>query len=183
MKLSVAGVLCVCIVLAPALVGAAETTPLEARLISTSYWERMRAFTEVASVLPAEQPRYVPLLIRGLQAENMEFRLAAVRALSGFGENAKPAIPGIVQTLAIQHGEARIQVIHDIARLDALVVPDLILALDSPDPYVVWGSCETLAEIGAPARSAIPTLQRLVNDTRPEVRDGARAALLILSEE
>jgi HEAT repeat protein len=143
----------------------------------------MRAFKEVASVPPAEQPRYVPLLVDGLQGENMEFRLAAVQSLSGFGKNAMPALPAIVQTLEIQHGEARHRLIHDIARLGSLVVPVLISALDEPDPYVVWGACETLAEIGAPARGAIPSLERFVDDSRPEVSHGARAALLILSKE
>ncbi|MCH7776858.1 MAG: HEAT repeat domain-containing protein [Gemmatimonadetes bacterium] len=96
--------MCCCIALSPhAIAALAETEPLEERLASTSYWERMRAFKEAASVPPAEQPRYVPLIVEGLRDSDMEFRLAAVRALSGFGDNARPAIPAMVEALEIQH--------------------------------------------------------------------------------
>ena len=168
---------------APAIAMPVEPAPLAERLSSPDYWERMRAFREVASVPFAEQPQYVPLLVRGLQEESMEFRLAAVQSLSGFGKNAIPALPAIVQTLDIQNGEARQQLVQDIARLGSLVVPVLVAALDEQDPYVVWGACETLARIGPPAREAIPSLERLTVDGRPEVSNGARAALLILGKE
>ena len=183
MKVALPVLLCVWGLSGAAVLAAADSLPLEERLRSSSYWERMRALQEVAAVPPDQQPRYVPLIVAALEDEDIEFRLAAVRALSGFGENAKPALPAIVQTLEIRNGEARIQLVHDIAKLGSLVVPALISALDDPDAYLAWGACDTLAEIGAPARSAIPALNRLVSDSRPEVREGARAALLVLGDD
>ena len=161
----------------------ADSDSLEERLASCAYWERMGAFKEVANVSPEEQLKYLPLLVQGLRDTDMEFRLAAVRALSRFGDNAKPAIPVMVKTLEIRQGEARIQITQDIAKLGSLAVPALIDALKESNPYVVWGACETLAKIGAPAHRAIPTLERLTDDIRPEVRSGSRAALAALNDE
>jgi len=169
-------------VLLPLHAAASQATPLAQRLVSSSYWERMRAFQEAAVLPEAAQPQYVHLLARGLQDPDMEFRLAAVRALSRFGDHAVPAIPAMVATLAIQHGEARVDLVQDIARLGSRVVPALIGALAGRDAYVVTGACEALALIGPRARPAVPSLERLLNDPRGLVRTCARQAVTTLGQ-
>jgi len=95
----------------------------------------------------------VPALVRVLNGHDADRRLAAMQALRGMGENARPA----VEALSASLGDA--------------------------DARIRLAAAETLGELGPVARDAVPDLSLALKDPDANVRRAASEALLRIAQE
>jgi HEAT repeat protein len=96
----------------------------------------------------AEKRNAVPALAHAVKAHDADMRLAALAALKGMGENARPAIPALSG------------------------------ALGDPEPRVRQAAAAALGDLGPVARDAVPDLNLALKDSDPNVRRAASDALL-----
>jgi HEAT repeat protein len=87
-------------------------------------------------------------LARSIKSREGEVRVAAIRALSGMAENARPAVAGLSS------------------------------ALGDPDPRVRQAAAAALGQLGRVADDAVPDLNLALKDADPNVRRAASDALL-----
>jgi hypothetical protein len=115
----------------------------------------------------------VPLLVAALKDPDIEVRGFAVNGLIYFSTAAVPAVPALIEALA--------------ERLEADSPPEA--APGSPRfAYVEYvkitghasisvAAARTLRLLGPKAIAAVPALQEMLSDSRPDVRDAAKEAL------
>jgi HEAT repeat protein len=137
----------------------------------------------LAAIGPAAAPA-VPELTKSLDSENEEVQYSAVYALGRIGEQAKDACPELLKLLGGEEEFAKIAAVWALTRIDPgrpeiaeTGLPILTRALQSGRELVRAEAASTLAEIGEPARPAIPALQAALNDPSPSVRQAAENAI------
>jgi len=86
-------------------------------------------------------------------------RSLAIEVLSRVGDEARPAIPALVNILGDREGCAGLLAVTTLANLGATAVPPLMKALKHPDMVVRQLAATTLGEIGPKARQALPALK------------------------
>jgi HEAT repeat protein len=84
-------------------------------------------------------------------------------------------MPLVVKVLEDSDPSVVMPALHTLAEGGAEVVPALIEALDSKEAR--YWACVVLANIGTPAKGAVPALAKAITDERPEVRIQALIAL------
>jgi HEAT repeat protein len=92
----------------------------------------------------------VPALARAVKAHDTGFRLAAIRALQGMGDNARPAVPALSGALGDQDVRVRQAAAAALGELGTVArdaVPDLNLALKDPDDAVRRAASDALLRI------------------------------------
>jgi HEAT repeat protein len=104
-------------------------------------------------------------------------RQRAVRALLGFGPDAKPAVAELGQTLRAG-GSAGPWALEGLARLGPDGLPGLIAALRLPADAHQAVIADCVGEMGPPAREAVPALRDLLDAEDPAVCCAAVLALL-----
>jgi HEAT repeat protein len=102
-------------------------------------------------------------------------RRASVSALLSIKADRSKVIPLIVKTLEDGDAAVVMPALHTLAEAGADVVPALAAALDHKEAR--YWACLILAEIGAKGKEAVPPLQKVIADERPEVRLQALVAL------
>ena len=135
--------------------------------------------------LPAEKiGEAVPYLAKLLGDDDLAVRKAAAGTLEGMGPLARVALGALAQAVLQGDAEGRIAAI---AALNALgpnlaqeATPQLVAVLDQrdADPKVLVAVAGALAQIGPPARAAVPSLRRLIGHDEYEVRTAASEAIL-----
>jgi HEAT repeat protein len=105
-------------------------------------------------------------------------RRAAAGALGGLGEPARDSATAPLVAL-LDHDQDREFALDALRQLRIRTVPTLLPLLDHGDARVRLFACERLGRIGAAARDAVPTLQKLAQgDGQPDyVRREARRAV------
>jgi HEAT repeat protein len=91
-------------------------------------------------------------LANAVRAHDAEVRVAAIHALAGMGENARPAVPA------------------------------LAAALGDTDTRVRCAAAEALGQLGPAAHDAVPDLNLAVKDSDIAVRRAASDALLRITQ-
>jgi hypothetical protein len=123
---------------------------------------------------PDAQPpdHAVPALIRELDSSNPDQRREAARALGIIGAPARAAVPQLARAM-LEDADRGVQAEASLAlsRMnpaseDALSA--LTRALEHKDPLIRMNAAYALARLGAPARAAIPTLVKAINDRSNE---------------
>ena len=138
------------------------------------------AVNEMAWVVKSRAAAAVPALIDTLSNRDGETRCAALASLRHIGVRAASAAPSLLRLLeADPHAGVRRSAAHglwEIGARPAIAVPALMLALRDKNTAVRQAAAEALGTYGRAARTAIPSLEALLED-RPAVRKAATIAL------
>jgi HEAT repeat protein len=157
---------------------------LIARLSDSDRSIRWVAARALNNFPPERISEAVPHLARLLTDDDPNARKAAAETLEWMGPLARGALGALGQ--AIQQGdpEGRIAAVKALTALESNIAqeatPQLIAVLGQPDAdsKVLVAVADALAQIGPPARAAVPSLRRLVGHDDSEVRKAASEAIL-----
>lgn len=128
----------------------------------------------------------LPLLIDYSSKVGDDSKWEIIEALAEMGPAAKDAVPTLTADLNSQYAVVRQRAAEALWKIDptqaAIIVDAVIAPMNNPSPRtgnflsVVEGA-RLLGEMGQDARSAIPTLTKLLKDSNPEKRSAAAKAL------
>ncbi len=128
----------------------------------------------------------VPALVEHMTSDDPRVRYTACYALGKIGPDAKEAIPKLRDNIKSEDKFLKVASVWALLHiqpednpLKVLAVPLLTKSLEESDRDLVKvESATALGAIGSPAKSAIPTLQKVADGTdSPEVRAAAQEAL------
>jgi HEAT repeat protein len=143
-----------------------------------------RALLALTRIGPPAHPAIFSLLTH----TNLQTRYQAVFRIRGFGSNAAPAIPVLIDALTQPPAYFQAAVAETLGRLriePATAVPTLLSAARSDDPDLRTAALKALARFGPDARPALPLLleawQTPGND--PKLRGAIEDALLLLAPD
>jgi HEAT repeat protein len=148
---------------------------------------RWMAARALGSLPPSKITSAVPNLAKLLNDPDLDLRMAAAATLEGMGPHARAAVGAMAQAVTQGDAEGRIAVMHALNALGPNVaqaaVPHLseVLGQRDVEPKVLIAAAQTLAEIGGPARRAVPALRRLIGHDDAEVRSAASEAILAIN--
>ncbi|MCZ2344270.1 MAG: HEAT repeat domain-containing protein [Bacteroidales bacterium] len=163
-----------------------STLPAVKLLTHTNPTVRAHA-AEMLSRLEPFPTEAIPLLTQALSDEDSAVRCAAAQALIPFGSQATAAVPALVAALQktqladLQKPDPiELAPTRALAAIgEAAVAPTTKLLTDMA-PLNRYQAAYVLGEIGPAARSAVPALEKLLNDPAPEViLEAARAIAVI----
>jgi len=120
-------------------------------------------------------------LINALTDKKWRSRQGAARVIGTFSSLALTAKTNLITGLSDTRVEVRMAVVQALAVLGEEVVGEMIQQLRSSDVYRKSGAARVLAEIGPPARAALPDLQKLLNDPDTLVRAEAQKAIVAIT--
>lgn len=126
--------------------------------------------------------RAVPGLIGDLQGQDLQTLMLATQWLSELGEDARPAVPLLVdQALRHQNWNARVSAAAALRMLDLQaarrVMEGSLLGLSDPDAEVRRHTCALLGSLGLLAKPAVPRLIGTLADEDDLSRERAIDAL------
>jgi HEAT repeat protein len=124
-----------------------------------------------------KDPEVLTDLIKSLKSKDSLARSAAAENLGRLGPQAKFAIAGLAERLLDTDPKVRTKAALALGQIGSAAVPELIIALRSPDKYVRREAVWALAKIGPEAASAVFALAKVLRDTDAPVRKGAARAL------
>jgi HEAT repeat protein len=124
-----------------------------------------------------KDPEVLTDLIKSLKSKDSLARSAAAENLGRLGPQAKFAIAGLAERLLDTDPKVRTKAALALGQIGSAAVPELIIALRSPDKYVRREAVWALAKIGPEAASAVFALAKVLRDTAAPVRKGAARAL------
>ncbi len=114
-------------------------------------------------------PRAFQALREALKSDQAKTRMAAVQSLGMIGEDAKAAVPDLVDTAL--HDQDQLVRIYAVASLGRIgpgareaVVPLLKLLQTEQDPQIVATVIQTFHELGPTAKPALPVLAAMAKD-------------------
>ena len=113
-------------------------------------------------------------IIDKLNDPDAQVRRTVVSALRNIADR-KQVLPLIVKTLEDEDPAVVMPALHMLAEAGPDVVPALVEALDNKEAR--YWACLVLEELGPAAKPAVPALQKVLGDERPEVRLQAVIAL------
>jgi len=128
---------------------------------------------------PSEQ---VQRLINELQSPNEFVRLKAAKELGKLGPAARDAVPALQKLASDPDEDVRVIAANSVRLIQAGAGPSeavqkLIQQLANADEIVRMKAAKDLAKIGPSAKSAIPALQKLLQDPDEDVRRVAANAI------
>ena len=147
----------------------------------TSCWKPPTRSKPIAS--SARSPRsargVVPYAMRALK--HPDRRATALQVLSRLGAESAPAVPNLVELLAIDDPDLRtevLQILGDIGPQAEAAVGPATSALADPDRNIVVTAAYCVGKIGPPAKAAVPDLRKLLTTEDRVVRLTALWALI-----
>lgn len=126
--------------------------------------------------------RAVPGLTQDLQSQDLQAQLLAAQWLSELGEDARPAVPTLVD-LALHHANwsMRVSATAALRSVDLQaarrVMQDSLPGLGDPDAEVRRHTCALLGSLGLLAKPAVPALIKMLADEDDLTRERAIEAL------
>ncbi len=132
------------------------------------------AAIDCLSALAPRDPRVVNACIKGLQEEQRNMQFASQNALTKAGPGAVPLLVNLAK-----EGRKSVRVATIIATLGIgdPAVPALVKCLAEQDDRGRQAICELLAMFNQRAKSALPTLEMLLQDSHAGVKKAAAAAI------
>jgi len=104
-----------------------------------------------------------------------DIRRAAITALTEIRPGPQVMLPILSKLLQDSDRSVVLPALHSLAEMGEAGVPSLVVALS--DPKARYWACLALAEVGPPAKAAIPELSKLLKEADPELRLQAAVAL------
>ncbi|MFO0877122.1 MAG: HEAT repeat domain-containing protein [Gemmataceae bacterium] len=133
---------------------------------------------EVNRILDVQRPGRAVIALQQLMISAPTRIQVEAAHLLGIGQvDALPSRETLMKTLETSDGQLRRAVASTLGRMGVEVQPILIKLLASEQERVRQGAAQALGIQGLPARSALPTLLRLLQDPSPGVRTQAAIAL------
>jgi hypothetical protein len=123
----------------------------------------------------------VPALIKGLDDDDLDGRIAMVRALGAYGPDAKTAVPALTKFVGKGDAESRVAVLRALAGIgedSRSALPELVAAFKATDPRVRGGAARLVGLLSQYAGAYVEDLEKLASDPDPKVREEAGAAIL-----
>ena len=164
--------------------GAADATEKLVSMLDDKELDvRIETAVALAGIGPAAK-KAAPALVKRLTDPRYTPRAAMAYALAKIGE--KDAIPALKQTVQSDDERLKLASAWALVTLDptnpgfaVAAVPALTAALDNEKSMVRQEAAEALAQIGAPAKSAVMPLMKLyAKDDNPDVRSTALYAII-----
>jgi HEAT repeat protein len=122
-----------------------------------------------------------------LRASDLQARRRAAEILGSLGLFARVSVPALIAASRDDDALVRDRALSALGRIGvpaAQIVPALIAALDDPAYHVRYAALGAIEEVPpAAAAEALPSLQRLAQDTNQLVRQRAQFALRRLGEK
>lgn len=122
----------------------------------------------------------VSALIRAMQTGDDFSRAWAPYYAGDFGNDAKPAVPAMLEVMKDSNEHIRRQTIQGLGKMGPAArdaVPHITLALNDPDRTVLNAAMVALGEIGPAAAEAVPRLWELTRSDSPGERIYAAFAI------
>jgi HEAT repeat protein len=152
--------------------------PREARPAMADADPRVR--TVAAAILvgfdAARPDEVLPALCDGLKSDDLNVSGCAVVTLEKLGPAAEPAV-GALKEAALRPENPNSSAPDALGKIGAAAVPALIEILERGDPTCKWSAADALAEMGEPARAALPALQKVASHPDDMVQSAARKAI------
>lgn len=152
----------------------ALTTMLRSSDAASALWARF-----AIAKITGDIRKHLPVFIQALEDRRVWPGMAAA-ALSGFGAEAKEAVPALLPQLTSARPDDRWSAAWALGSIgpDAReAVPALIAALEDADEKTRWYAAWALGNIGPEANQAIPALITALEDIDDDVRGYAALAL------
>jgi len=167
-------------------IGGVSPAPLCKLLVHTDAGVRVTAAENLRdfSGIP---PEAVGDLAMAVTDDNPGVRLAAADALATLGPKAAPAVPALLKALAdrvpkdkLDLDEFAFAVLNAVAAVGEPAVPAVTKSLTDPNPVARFLGAYMIGEIGPPAKSAAPALEKLLAEpTGLIVQEAARALVVV----
>jgi HEAT repeat protein len=128
----------------------------------------------------------IPPFMAALTSTNSEVRRRAAYNIGTMGDKARPAVPILIQLLTDKHAAPARAAAHTLSLCEfepALVVPILTTLLQHPEPNRRSMAAVALGRYGSEARSAVPPLLAMRNDTDANVRWQVEQAIRDIAPE
>jgi HEAT repeat protein len=127
----------------------------------------------------------VPALVRALASDHEEIRGSAAFSLGKIGPESREALPVLREMMQKDSSDRLrrlavwtvLRINPDNPRVQKIALPILIGALESDREFVRLEAATTLGELGVVAKSAVPALEKLKNDSSPAVKAVAEESL------
>jgi HEAT repeat protein len=152
--------------------------PKEARAAMGDADPRVR--TVAAAILvgfdAARPDEVLPALCDGLKCDDLNTSGCAVVTLEKLGPAAEPAV-GALKEAALRPENPNSAAPDALGKIGAPAVPALIEILERGDRSCKWSAADALAEMGEPARAALPALQKVANHPDDIVQNAAKKAI------
>jgi HEAT repeat protein len=124
----------------------------------------------------ARPDEVLPALCDGLMCEDLNVTSCAAVTLEKLGPDAAPAIDAL-KAAALRASNANSSAPVALGKIGAPAVPALIEILERGDRFCTWSAIDALADMGEPARAALPALQKLVNHRDQMLQNAAKTAI------
>jgi HEAT repeat protein len=163
--------------------GKAAVAPLAEALGDSEAGVRIRAARALGTLGAAADlaGKVVEALVDVLKSGEAPARVAAAEVLEGLREEARPAIPALLERLADREGSTRFVAAWALASIDSTqaggALPVLREALSHDDSSLRRKGAQGLGCLGAAATDAAPELVAAMADPKPGVRQAAAWAL------
>jgi HEAT repeat protein len=136
-----------------------------------------QAFQRMQEAASAAIPHLIPLL----KDPNLEVRIWVPYALAEMGDLASDAVPELKRLSQDPNVDVRVGVARALTHIDretrSATLKSLVKAMQDRDPVVRRQAAANLQFMGRFAQEAIPQLQALRRDARPDVQEAATAVL------
>lgn len=93
---------------------------------------------------------------------------------------SKESLVALIQTLSDEDEAVRQEAVSSLVEVGKPSLPHVIAAFDSDNVQTRRYAATTAGRLGILGRDAIPGLAKLLNDSDPQVRESAAAALQVL---
>jgi HEAT repeat protein len=162
---------------------AAPAVPaLTGALADPNRFVRWAAARAIGAIGPEKTTTAVPGLAKLLSDPDLTVRIAAANTLFAMGDDAKAAVPALVQGIGEGDVEGRLAAMQAlygmIPGLSKAAIPTLIQLLGNSEPRLRRAAALTLGRMGPVAAPALPALRTALGDDDADVRVNASDAIL-----
>ena len=171
---------------APELAKSLEDSDVFVRWIAARILRKIAVNDERRNQTPEHTEQVIPALIKGLEDEDLDGRIAVTRALGAYGPAAKSAVPALAKLLGKGDAEYRIvalKALEGIGEESKSALTEVVAGFENTDPRVRAESARLVGQLHKFSSSHLEALEKLANDPDPKVREAAGSAILLIQPD